>query len=712
MSLPLSVILKELESAPTSSIVPILSSLHHNKAILATISKQDRRHLVSRSLNLTRAVAPYSKWCGVNLIFVLSGDYTVLAEDGVHFIAQLLKIIEQSNTSSSLLTSAVECLNRVCQQIRGKPTLTREILTPKLPAIITLFMEKISLVPALFVDSLTSLIKNHPTTFRPFGNKLRAKLITFIVSPEFDAFPRDLKEKIYRSLATLPAIEKTEPELKWQQDVTALISETTQVMLIYREFLNLNDDEELISMLGKIPTHSLDPSAQIFADSLSIDVNVPKTLFNICDRVDILVSLLATFLNTDTAFAVRVPIGMVVTLVDIISSINTRFISFKNDVHDPELKRMIQLTLQLNQLSATKLLARLPNTYSGSLLPHLSNVLSLMEVLLPFANKKIDTDAVWNNEPFMRQILECVTQWLELTSSLSDATQLLRFIDVALKLVEPRSTQSSTTNGTTNVATGGVSTKKKNNKKKNNGSAPLSDLLSHQHLFKSTVSVETSQIVRRFINSILKKANVPPTQHYKIVRYIIVEATRAKKLSLEGSIPVDLKQLLIDAVLYPGTESVSLLPIVTSLLGDDPILSVFNNPRFPPLARFVKNVAAIDEEEEDDEEEEEDVVAPEQTSEFTTSKRTSEEEEEESPKRQRVDPAASIDLSSTEDSKIVFATTVTESAPISLEPVSTEPVVSTFEATVVTSVAAPEEDDNSDFEMPSIDVDGDDVDSD
>lgn len=730
MSLPLKHILKELETSP-SSVIPILSTLHNNKAILQTISKQDRKHLVSRTLNLTRSPLPYNKWCGVNILFVLSSDYNVLTEEGVHILAQLIKIVEQQSRSGSLLESAVECLNKVCSQIRGKPTLTREILTPKLPTIISLFMEKLELDPSLFIHSLQSFMKKHPTTFRPFGNKLRARILEFLSNENFSNYPQKLKELVYSTLASLPVIEKTEPEAKWQADVQNLIHEMVQVVLIYREFLNFNDDSELLLIIQKIPQSVGENTA--YFKALNVDVNDTRLLYLISERFSILCGILSAFVNTDTLFAVRVPIGSVLAICDIVISINSRFISFRNDTHDPELKSTIKSTLTLNQISITKILSKIPARYVGSVLPHLSNILSLLEVLIPFSNKRIDASELFNMEQFMADLLECVTNWLNLTSSLSDTTQVLRFIEVALILAEPQDVSevsSNSTNGAQN-ASNGSGKKNKSNKKKSHSSVPLSDLLSHQHLFTSSVSQHTVQIIRQFINAILKKVIIPPTQYYKIMRYVFIEATRAKKYSLESQIPVDLKCLLVDAVLYPGNEGVSLLPLVTNLLGNDPIISVFNNPRFPPLAKYTKAQSEYNIEE-DDEEEDEDEERQVLVSDSINSEPISIKDEkvhsidvstDDSPKRQKI----------VKSEIVQEVSTVTESVPNSMifksneetktfekeaPAVVTQEVTTTFTKpesitpvishdTSVQPIAAVEEDDNSDFEMPSIDVDDD-----
>ena len=72
-------------------------------------------------------------------------------------------------------------------------------------------------------------------------------------SESYSAFPQELKQIICETLATLPIIEKTEPEAKWQGDIVDIVKELSQVLLIYDEFLSLNDDSDLMELFKKIP---------------------------------------------------------------------------------------------------------------------------------------------------------------------------------------------------------------------------------------------------------------------------------------------------------------------------------------------------------------------------------------------------------------------------------------------------------------------------
>ena len=69
----------------------------------------------------------------------------------------------------------------------------------------------------------------------------------------------------------------------------------------------------------------------------------------------------------------------------------------------------------------------------------------------------------------------------------------------------------------------------------------LSDILSHEYLFMTNIPTITITTVRSFINQIITKIILPPTQHYKIMRYLIIESIHAKYYNLYHNVPIELK---------------------------------------------------------------------------------------------------------------------------------------------------------------------------
>ncbi|KAF6071515.1 rRNA processing/ribosome biogenesis family protein [Candida albicans] len=605
----INIVLEEIKGT-LSSIIPLLSILHNDKQILSSITKTELNHLISRTLNLVRSSDVYNKWCGINLIRVIVEEYSILASEGNNLMNSLLQVLEayqqqqhhhhhQTTIDLKILTSCIETINYMGDLIRGKPTLTREILTPKLNSIIGYYFQYLHFAPLLILNSLQTLLKFHPTTFRPFGNKLKTKLINLIDGgggEEFINYPQDLQLSIYNTLAMLPIIEKIEPETKWYNDVINILGEINGLIQIYQEFLNFKDDQDLSNLIQKLPNRptTTTTTTKLLTD-LSIDFNKPQTILSISNHLNILMGVLKSYLTVETSFTVKLPLGLILTTCELICSINTKFLSFKGDIRDETIKKLIKFSLIENYKTTLGVLIELIELYKGSLIPHLTTIWSFLETLIPFQNqnKRIVNEEIIESESLYVEILQFMKQSLSLLGNVSENTQLLRFVDMALILVEPRINPTTTTtttnnnNNNNNTKQTNVQQGKKQKKRKNTSSVALSDILSHEHLFMTNIPTITITTVRSFINQIITKIILPPTQHYKIMRYLIIESIHAKYYNLYHNVPIELKKLLINAVLYPG---------------------VFNNPKFPPLPKYINLVNNIEEEEQKEEQEEDAII--------------------------------------------------------------------------------------------------------
>ncbi|KAI3403517.2 RIX1 [Candida oxycetoniae] len=611
----INLVLEEIKGSPTSSIIPTLSLLCNDKSLLSQISKSNLQHLTSRTLQLCRSSDIYSKWCGINCVYILCQNYTILASEGTNFLTQLITILESYNSTINvlILSSAVDAVNMLMRMIRGKPTLTREILTPKLSTIIGLYLKNIQYDATLCIKSLYEIIKFHPNTFRPFANKFSLKLYGLLREEGFAEYSHKLKVAIYRALAILPVIEKNDPDVKWGNDVKSIVGEITGILGVYQEFLNFKDDASLDMLLKKLPSTARGERGQNLFNDLEIDVNEPGGFLQLSNRVGILLALLKHYITDGGVPGVRIPIGMILVLIEVVFSINTRFLSFKSDVRDEEVRKLVSLTLVKNHLSTLDLLRSLLK-FKGDLIPHLYHIWTILEFLVPVKNnnnsssKKVSSSDVFKYESLYVEQLKCVGDYLNLVGTVSDSSVLLPFIDVALALTEVR---KETLLGEQQAAD-----KKKNGKtkkKKNTSAVALSDILSHEHLFQSVNSEITLSVVRSFLNQVIQRIELPPQQHYRTMKFIIKESIVQKNANLESIVPKSLRDLLVNAVLNPGYDKSNILPIVSSILEDDQLISVFNNPRFPALPKYYsiestdegkKNVKEEDEKEEEEEEEE------------------------------------------------------------------------------------------------------------
>lgn len=587
-------VIAELKLTP-ASVIPVLQTLHAESAAISTISKVDLKHLTSRSIGLLKKHDPHSIWCGVNIISVLIDNSVVLTSEGSVIFLSLLKVWALSEGKIEAISrSIIECLNKLCKNIRGKPTLTREVLTPNLGPLITAFLERICESPSLVVPSLQTLILEHPTTSRPFGNKIKAKIIDFIARDQFMNYPKQLRFSVCSLLATLTVIEKDGPEKFWAQDVNRVLSNISRTLSVFSSFLTVSEDDDTTRVLKELS--ELD-STEIFPP-LHIDINEPTSILTISKRVDLLFEILKGYLFLRTSFAVVVPLGKIISVLDLAFSINPKFVPFKRELRDQAAKDFVQISLTKTHHSALGVLAALPSQFSTSLIPHLANVFASLELLIFLQKNRIDAEKVLATEEFSCDIITTTGRYLSLTAYLKDFSQINRIVDLALFLVEPRSTPASKVDVKDNSSSSHSKSARKNAKK--NGPVVLADLLSHEHLFRKNVPSATRTTVLQFFSIVIRKAPVAPTQYNKLIKFIVTETVALKGKSKYATIPNDIKDVLVSALLHPGANSASIYSLATSLVSS-PLLSLVQNPRFPPLPLTVKNATQdLDEEESDD----------------------------------------------------------------------------------------------------------------
>lgn len=600
MALPISFIIKDLENTP-KSIIPILSTLYSERYQLSTLSKVDLKHLTSRTLNLCKSPKAYNVWCGVNIINVLIENSVILASEGSSFFAQLIKVLESPRASDSrVFKSTVDCVNKLCHTIRGKPTLTREVLTPNLNSVLSLYHVNMMVEPVLMMTSLQDLVQNHPTTSRSYANKIKNKVLEFIASENFVNSPENIRNAACSLLATLPVVEKDGPEQHWSNDVKRIISNIAGVLGIYENFLELKEDEENFKLIRKLAEQDED---EIFP-SLHLDINEPKSLLSISERVEVLFSILRAYLLTPTSYSASVPIGKVIALLEALCSINTKFVPFKKEIRDPAVREILLLTLLKLYDCSISVLSLLPDKYCGFVLPHVGSVFSFLELVVFLKGKKLDKEQILILENLMCKIFTCVRNYLSLMTHYQDHSQLTRFVEAALFLVEPR-VENNTSKTPQQSQSQSHHSKAARKKAKRGGATPLADLLSHEHLFVESVPKTTSNSVLDLFASLLPRVHLPPTYYNKILKFVLVEAVKAKDKSVNSSIPSELEKILIEAVINPIPETASILPLASTLLWDNKLINVLNYPRFPHLPVLSKLTAT---EEESDEEFDEETI--------------------------------------------------------------------------------------------------------
>lgn len=612
-----------LGDVPLSLLLKLLA----NPSIINSASAVNQETLLTRISTLLKSNHSFIRWKATKLITIsLTHPVLLLSNHTTNVISALVKILDskcfianyENPGQRELVTlrSTADCLGFVLDQIRGKPTLTREVLTPKLPGIIGSLVETIVLIPESAIPVLAKLLITNTTTFRPFGSKLETALKNLLNNGDnWSKIGSDLRSMVLKSLALVSFILSREKQASsWKENVDAVILELKSVISIYEAFLELSNDTEYIVKFDSLPKlpENMANSKLIFG-SLSIDINeTPIAIFKVSQRIEILSDLLLAYIEITTPSAITVPFGNYLSIAEILGGLNLNYTPVKRDIRDVATRELIEQSVSEAKLSGIKILQAFAEKFPGELYPHMYDILALLDAAIPvqtYRGKiKVDKKAVYEQESLINRILQTASSYLSLTERFNDMTVLGRLLEAALILKETREPTIPTENQ--NTAKDNVSNGSRKKVSKNKSAISLSDILSHQQLFEHPPSATTLHVLRRFFNVLLTKCELSPGKLSLVLRFVIIDAVanvNAAKMGKHGVERKQVLQLLENALLFPGkaNNSISIIPMVANLIGSQsPIFSLLTNPRFPLLQKkisgssFENNEAAHTEEEE------------------------------------------------------------------------------------------------------------------
>ncbi|QPG73507.1 hypothetical protein FOA43_000818 [Brettanomyces nanus] len=631
---------KGLHIVPLECILPLLEGDQIFGADFAVIlqslakpstidgaSKTDINHLCSRVNNYLLSKKTSYRWIGCKLFVVINLHLKVMmSNQTVNLVGSLVKILESHcyiddftcSSQQQLLTlnSCCEALDFIIDRIQSKPALTREILTPKLPSIINGLISNITLIPQSALLVLRKLLTKKSTTFRPFGMKFESALKTLLNNGDnLNKMSTPLITLALHCLATISfTLSREDQGSLWRSRIDDLLIETKSVLSIYEEILDTSEDEDFESRYKSLPRLPEDISQlNLVFEPLSIDISESSLeVSKISKRIELLTRYITAYLDVTTSSAVRIPLGQFICLAELLAGMNLRFSSIKRDIRDNSTRSMIRLSLKdLNQIGIA-FLCTLQKRFLFDLIPHYYTIFSTLDSCIPVKTHKgkaiLDVEEVVENSELEVSVLTAATVLLSMMHTFSDSSLLTRMIDSALLIVEPQVpnidevTKSTPSNG-----------KNGKGKKKSGNMASFSDLIAHQDLFTINASRNTLVKVRKFFTAALSRCELPSSSTLKILRFSVLDAvTHVKSLHHGKRTPLNksIIKLLEADVLYPAHQGVgiSILPIISSLLGgENTIMSLLNNPRLPVVSTVLdmKQKLKEESEEESDESEEE-----------------------------------------------------------------------------------------------------------
>lgn len=615
--IPLPVILSLLESPQSSTLSYVLKSLYQSKYTITKASKAEINHLVSKINNLLNSKDNFKRWYGSHVVQIVALNPVILTTGGGLFIVSLLKIINDNNVPAVNFKNAALALDQLITGIRGKPVLTREILTPNLPNIISSLLENLKRDIYVVLPIVKKLLLKNTTTFKPFIKKFETHLTALLLN-NFTSLNSQLKKDVCQSYAYLNLIKPVQnsnqggnnvqslPDDQWRAKIFKLLDELRSVVVIYDNIVELQNDRDSADLIKQLPDSE---TKDFIFPFLKIDLSDPISIVQISQRIEVLSHLIVAFITSPTPFPLRIPLGLIIQSSELLLGISPNFIPLKKELNrNEELKKIVVNDLSKTQSIGAWILYNITKHYKKLVLPHLSSILSSLEVAIPIKNDKgskvikVDDDSALAIEPELLTVIKTTVEILKLFQGLSDLDLINKLVDVSILFLQKRTTLDGLLEKQeqNKPQQQGQKNKKKN---KNKDSTPLADILSHAELFDVDAPKETVSVILSFFEIVIKKIpNLSPTYRIKIVKYVISSAV--KQETTKGKILDKTKNLLESIVLYPSYgETYSILPIAKRLLSNNDKLSLLTNPRFPPLETKFKASTqqdVIEEEEEDD----------------------------------------------------------------------------------------------------------------
>ncbi|GMM29320.1 Rix1 protein [Martiniozyma asiatica (nom. inval.)] len=572
-------------NAPIALLVGLM-----NADVIKNSTQVEQTNLLVKICTLMKSNHARLRWRGLRL-WQLSIRHPVLLLNTSHqsnLLAACVKILESKcfigenpgQEELVCLNAAVDTVDFVMDKIRGKQGLVREVLTPKLPGIISSLIGLVGVVNVVGV--LYKLLLSNSNTFRPFGSKFEKKLLIILANGDnFKKLESETLRDVLKCLSLLSFnLARNDIEEQWSKRMNALMLEIMSVVGIYNSLLDTESNPTYVTKVKTLPQSNENLRPDYLFGTLDLDINEdPYSVLKISDRIQILLMMIQAQLESSTPNVVQVPFGQLISLGTLLSSLGT-YGNIKSDIRGDDLHNSIGDSLLLIQSTALNFLNNLIKKFSAAIYPHVFEILATMDSIVPVYARngklKVDKKKIWDQKDVVGSNVEVITSILNLVERWKDMSVLTRIVDSCECLLEGSSAPDPT--GGANAITGATG-----GKKKKKGTIALSDYLSNPKAFSEELSPRLIGLIRNFYICLVKKCELSTGKLNVIVRWAILDAVSSKSLNEQQ------RNLMRAIVLYPGKSkgAVSAYPIIVGLLENDDVLSLMMNPRFPLLPQLV-----------------------------------------------------------------------------------------------------------------------------
>ncbi|KAH1499038.1 hypothetical protein KXV92_006544 [Aspergillus fumigatus] len=348
------------------------------------------------------------RWTAVVLVkaTVEAGQWEVLR--GCEPLVRSLVAILAKPDPISTKKMCIITLTRIFHLTYQYPTLVREITTPSLPGFITSSLNLISVKPAsepirklkpntpfleIVLSAFLELIARHPTIFRPFSAQIHSILQEIIgaTSPTFPGATVDLAEQLFIALHNC-APKNTSAE-EWKNACRLTISSAHRAAdYVLRGVVEQWESVDATLRQGAQPQDY----SQVVADAGPDALGLPgwEGIHAGVERLTVLLRLLARFLTVPTASAVTIPLGLILDLTSRLSAITV-----------PAPGADVPVNLQIGREERDGLWAELPRIHTVCMKLLLSAVDALTTGVVPVAQTILEQSLwVFRAEKFNKDI--------------------------------------------------------------------------------------------------------------------------------------------------------------------------------------------------------------------------------------------------------------------------------------------------------------------
>lgn len=324
----------------------------HNALILSKFKTQVSAFLKSRKHHTQHA--------GIVLVKTIIDIGDTSLKECTAWVRELLSILASRSTPLFMKGMCVVALTKIFLLTQGRPTFIRGITTPNLPPFITSCMKIISscfhneqqecigeiadILCSIF-ESFHKLIPSHPTMFRTYTGELRDVLCQVLTPTTSLTISHEVSEAASRLLSVIPfSATKDAAGEEWSGLFTGVISDLHETA--DQVFRGITEDWQSAagyqtSVSSHTPaSYAHDPEQNDHA-SLHLHLRFWKGIDTGCQRLQDLLHILRTILQTQSPSEAAVPLGRLVDVLTRLASTTTPVASapHTNQAHNDQISR-------------------------------------------------------------------------------------------------------------------------------------------------------------------------------------------------------------------------------------------------------------------------------------------------------------------------------------------------------------------------------------